>query len=109
LAKDSEITVEDIETEGEEHTHTPELRLWLAVIERAMLDLTTDVITISREDRRDLNWFFFEQEPKPYNLAYICQNFLDHHHAVTQIRKRIKHLQKEHVILYKRKTRHGGF
>ena len=50
----------------------PEHLLWLAVIDRAMMDYVNSSKDITISVRRDLTWFFFEPTPEPHNLRWIC-------------------------------------
>lgn len=72
---------------------TPETILWLAVIERAMLDYMEPSTRLSIMYTRDLPWFFFEKTPQPYNLAYICKNFITYPDAEKRVHKRLRRMQ----------------
>lgn len=80
------------EAEQQEIRQAPEVTLWLAVIERAIVDLTNPLATIRQEDKRDLDWFFWEPRSMPFNLAYICENYLDSDHMLPSIRKRLEQI-----------------
>jgi hypothetical protein len=81
--------------ESEEHiNYTPERALWLAVIERAMLDYCLPTQSLSRKDVWDLTWFFFCEDQEQYNLSYICHQLFDYPDAAEKIRKRVVEMQK---------------
>jgi len=70
----------------------PEHALWLAVIERAMMDYLGRYASISKPNKGSLFAFFFDLKPRPHNLQYICENLFDYPDAAKVIRKRIKDL-----------------
>lgn len=72
---------------------SPEHILWLAVIERALIDVTATTRDCSKEIKRDLYWFFFSTTPEPNNLEYICANLIGEPRWINQIRERVKRLQ----------------
>lgn len=68
----------------------PEVVLWLAVIERAMLDVvypSTDLNIIYRRDLRD---FFYNDVPQPFNLVYICNTLFDAPDSHLAVRRRLE-------------------
>lgn len=67
---------------------TPEHLLWLAVIDRALMDYIGRTACLPKASEQDLNAFFFEEVPRPHNLAYICQELFDWPGAAIKIRKR---------------------
>lgn len=69
---------------------TPEHILWLAVIERAMMDYIDPCCRMSKVEINALELFFFSKEPSPFNLAYICLNLLDYPNAQKVICKRVR-------------------
>lgn len=75
-----------------EHIAMPEVVLWLAVIERAMLDAVYPKKDLGIAYKRDLNDFFYNDVPRPHNLVYICNTLFDCSDAHLQIRKRLEHL-----------------
>ena len=72
----------------------PEHVLWLAVIERAMMDYIGRTASLPKADKNALRDFFFEDVSRPHNLKYICDNLFDFPDAVPMIRKRIVELAK---------------
>ena len=72
----------------------PEHVLWLAVIERAMMDYIGRTASLPKPDANALRDFFFEDAARPHNLKYICENLFDFPDAVGMIRKRIVELAK---------------
>jgi len=77
----------------EPNTITPEHILWLAVIERAILDYIDPINCKNKLQLSELEYFFFAEKPKPCNLKYICQNVFDYSDAHIIIRNRVKHLK----------------
>lgn len=71
----------------------PEHILWLAVIERALIDVTATTKNCSKDIKRDLYWFFFCTTPEPNNLEYICTNLIGDSRWINKIRQRVKKLQ----------------
>jgi hypothetical protein len=92
---------EDIVAEDIDFPATPEHILWLAVIDRAIADYCTPAQELTPYFKADLYSFFFCNEPKPYNLVYICSMLLDREDAVKKIRKRISN--------YAPKEKHRSF
>jgi hypothetical protein len=89
--KDEPLTM--LQAEHEDIAVTPETLLWLAVIERAIADAcapSQDFGRFYKVYQNDLYNFFFENDPRPYNLVYICSMLLDREDAVAKIRKRVK-------------------
>ena len=72
----------------------PEHVLWLAVIERAMMDYIGRTASLPKANERAINEFFFEDIARPNNLKYICDNLFDFPDAVPMIRKRVQQLAK---------------
>jgi hypothetical protein len=72
---------------------TPEHILWLAVIERAIIDYIDPCCRMTKLELGALELFFFSKRPKPCNLIYICQNVFDYPDACEAIRTRVKHLK----------------
>lgn len=72
----------------------PEHVLWLAVIERAMMDYIGRTASLPKPNKQCIEQFFFEDIARPNNLKYICDNLFDFPDAVPMIRKRIKELAK---------------
>lgn len=83
----------------------PEKVLWLAVIERAMLDAIYPTQELGIKHKMNLQQFFHEQEPKPFNLIYICNNLFDYPDAAVVIRKRLKELEANKCQLSFRRCR----
>ena len=94
LAKNREAIVLDESLISDNRFALPEHVLWLAVIERAMMDYIGRTASIPKPDRGALRNFFFENTPEPHNLVYICNNLFDFPDAVEMIRKRIIELAK---------------
>ena len=72
----------------------PEHVLWLAVIERAMMDYIGRTASLPKANKRSIHEFFFEDIPRPNNLLYICENLFEFPDAVPMIRKRVIELAK---------------
>lgn len=94
LAKNSEKVIVDESLFGDNKFALPEHVLWLAVIERAMMDYIGRTASLPKANKRSINEFFFEDVPRPNNLIYICENLFDFPDAVPMIRKRIIELAK---------------
>jgi hypothetical protein len=75
----------------------PETILWLSVIDRAVLDYVKWYEALNIKQKRSLDWFLFETDPCPNNLAYLCDLLFDQHDAAEQIRNRAKHLASKDV------------
>ena len=97
------IIVEDVFDHRE--IATPEKVLWLAVIERALLDIIYPTQELSVKHRMNLQQFFYNDTPEPYNLVYICQNLFDYPDAAVVIRRRLKQLQLGQDVLSLRRCR----
>lgn len=67
----------------------PEKVLWLAVIERAILDAVYPTQELSVNHKHTLHGFFFQKDSRPYNLTYICDNLFDYPDAAKTIRRRL--------------------
>jgi hypothetical protein len=80
------------ETEAFDHKASPEQLLWLAVIERALLDYACPTSDSQKCHNIGLDWFFYELKSKPYNLEYICENFLNFPAGAEKVRKRLERL-----------------
>ena len=80
------------ETEPFDHKASPEQLLWLAVIERALLDYACPTSDSQKCHNIGLDWFFYELKSKPYNLEYICENFLNFPAGAEKVRKRLERL-----------------
>lgn len=91
MVKTNEIIIDDLI--NPEIRATPEQILWLAVIERAILDYCFPETSLMAADKRTLVPFLFGNTPKPYNLVYICNILFDFPDSVEVIRKRISHLK----------------
>lgn len=74
---------------------TPEHSLWLAVIDRALMDYIGRTACLPKASEQDLNSFFFEEVPRPHNLAYICQELFDWPGAADKIRARAIELARQ--------------
>jgi len=81
------------ESEHYDHKATPEQVLWLAVIERAILDYACPTSDSQQCHNIGLDWFFYELKPKAYNLEYICENFLNYPGGASIVRKRLEQLR----------------
>ena len=66
--------------------------MWLAVIERAILDAVYPTMEMSIYHKHSLYGFFYDREPQPYNLAYICEILFDYPDAAKVVRRRLRHL-----------------
>jgi hypothetical protein len=78
-----------VEPEDIDQPVPAEVLLWLAVIDRAIADYCAPAQELTAYYKGDLNSFFFEDIPRPYNLVYICSMLLDREDAVRKIRERI--------------------
>ena len=88
----------------------PEQVLWLAVIERAMMDAIWPTTDLSIKHRHSLQWFFFKDEPQPFNLAYICEAIFDYPDAAKEIVKRLEDLKIDPEPLeFARSRRYRGY
>lgn len=73
----------------------PERTLWLAVIERAMQDyLGMGKNLGSAPSKIELQAFFYDKEPRKYNLAYIGEFLFEDSSIVASIRNRLEKLVK---------------
>jgi hypothetical protein len=96
LAEISEIiTLSDLMDCG--FKATPEQILWMAVIERAMIDYLWPPRDLNIKHRNNLVPFLFDTNPWPHNLEYICQNVFEHSDTVIQIRRRIIKMKQDKV------------
>lgn len=86
---------------GEAPVSMPEHALWLAVIERAMMDYIGRTASLPKPSERAVNDFFFELEPRPNNLQYICEILFDYPDAANVIRKRVQEIKdsKGNIVL----------
>ena len=76
----------------------PEQLLWLAVIERAILDYCWPEVNKGLNEKHTLHWFFFTKESKPCNLTYICNMiFDDSEDAAKRIRHRLTLLKNSNI------------
>ena len=99
------------ETEPFDHKASPEQLLWLAVIERALLDYACPTSDSQKCHNIGLDWFFYELKSKPYNLEYICENFLNFPAGAEKVRKRLERLLNSEVPeqAINRSRRYKGF
>jgi hypothetical protein len=79
--------------EEQEIEPTPEHILWLAVIDRAMMDYIKPTIDLTGSARRSLNWFFFATEPAPFNLLWVSEMLCGDADVAKRVRKRIRELK----------------
>jgi hypothetical protein len=70
----------------------PEYLLWLAVIDRAVVDYIRWYTELNIKQKNSLEWFLFEPRPCPNNLQFICDLLFDDHEAADTIRKRVRFL-----------------
>lgn len=70
----------------------PEHALWLAVIERAIIDYINPSKDCPHNSKFGLSWFLFERKPEPNNLTYICENLIEYPDAPKIIRRKVKTL-----------------
>jgi len=70
----------------------PEYILWLAVIDRAIVDYVRWYDELNIKHRNSLNWFLFEEKPSPNNLQYLSEMLFDDHEVADTIRRRVKAL-----------------
>lgn len=89
LARPSEKVTVDESIFGEITLSMPEHALWLAVIERAMMDYLGMWASLPRPSKASLNEFFFDTQARPNNLQYICDNLFDFPDAAKMIRERV--------------------
>lgn len=90
------------------HHATPEQLLWLAVIDRALVDYIKFYDSLHIKHKRSLDWFLFEDESVPNNLVYICEQLFNDADVVKIIRKRAVamakgYLPQQEIEDYKRK------
>ncbi len=90
---------------------TPEAVLWLAVIERAILDYAFPTLRLSIKHRNSLQWFFFTEEPEPHNLIYICNLLFEHSDAANDIKSRVLDLKTDSAVrdAFLRSKRYRGY
>jgi hypothetical protein len=79
--------------ETETKTNPPEFALWLAVIDKAVLDYVKHYKYLPPGERSILRWFLFCKDPKPNNLAFLCENLFDEPDITAKIRGRIHKLK----------------
>jgi hypothetical protein len=65
----------------------------MAVIDKAISDYVCPMPDLSPIYRRGLEWFFFDQKPKPFNLTYICDMLFDDASSVEAVRRRVEKLK----------------
>lgn len=92
LARPCEKVALDESIFGEIPVSLPEHALWLAVIERAMMDYLGRCASLARPSKHSMQDFFFDLEPRPNNLQYICEILFDFPDAANMIRKRLHEL-----------------
>jgi|LakMenE01Jun11ns_1017448.scaffolds.fasta_scaffold9822202_3 hypothetical protein len=92
MARPSEKVTLDESLMGDINFALPEHVLWLAVIERAMMDYIGRTACLSKPTEQSVHDFFFEDVARPNNLKYICDNLFDFPDAVPMIRKRVMQL-----------------
>lgn len=80
--------------EPHDHEVPPEYVLWLAVIDRAMMDYVNTTKDLNIAQRKDLLWFFFERKPEPHNLRWICILLFGDVSPAKKIIARIKELKR---------------
>lgn len=86
----------DVEPEqGPSELGSPEHLLWLAVIDRAIADYIKRPPGLSIKFRQGLEWFFFDEEPAPFNLQYLCQQLFEDETTAAVIRKRVVRLTQQ--------------
>ncbi len=59
------------------HYPSPENNLWLAVIDRAMVDFIKGYQGQHALDKKYLYKFFYDKKARPYNLLWICDMVFD--------------------------------
>lgn len=94
MQDDTPIKLSELIMEESKGHICPEYILWLAVIDRAISDYCNPTQELIQSCKYDLNGFFFDNNPKPFNLVYICSMLLDREDAVAKIRQRIATLQR---------------
>lgn len=87
--KDYDFTLLSVETPP---NVPPEHILWLAVIDRALVDYVRWYEELNIKQKRSLDWFLFEESPCPNNLQYLCEMLFDDYEVADSIRKRAKFL-----------------
>jgi hypothetical protein len=92
MRRPHETVILDESIMGETNFAMPEHVLWLAVIERAMMDYIGRTASLSKPSFVALDNFFFDEQPRQHNLVYICENLFDFPDAVPMIRRRVKEL-----------------
>lgn len=73
---------------------TPEQLLWLAVIDRALVDYVKWLPSLTGKNKSSVEWFLFHEEPQPYNLAFLSEQLFDDDTVIIKIRKRAVALAK---------------
>jgi hypothetical protein len=84
----------------EEIEAIPEYVLWLAVIDRAIADYCCPAQDLTQAYSGGLHSFFFDEEPRPNNLIYICNFLLDRDDAVVKIRDRVTQIKNNSSVNY---------
>lgn len=67
----------------------PEYQLWLAVIDRAIVDYINWQSRLNAKEKGYLEWFLFETESVPHNLTYLSDMLFDYNSAAKEIRERV--------------------
>lgn len=73
-----------------EHVAPPEYILWLAVIERAIMDYVQPPLDFRISGRKNLHWFLFSKPAYPHNLRYVCELLFNDPTVADTIAKRVK-------------------
>jgi hypothetical protein len=74
---------------------TPEHILWLAVVDRAMIDYVRRTLDLTSEARRSLSWFLFSREPEPCNLPWISLMLYGDNSMTVKVLRRIRQLKSD--------------
>lgn len=87
----------------------PERVLWLAVIERAIMDYVCPTPDIPSGALLGLDSFFFDDYPRPFNLRYICDDLFDYPDAAGAVRRRVIELTAHKKRSFNRSKRYRGY
>lgn len=83
----------DVEPEEPRELNLPEHLLWLAVIDRAIADYIKPQPDLCIKYKQGLEWFFYEEEPQPFNLAFITEQLFEDDSKAQAVREHLARLK----------------
>lgn len=83
----------DVEPEEPRTLNLPEHLLWLAVIDRAIADYIKPQPDLCIKYKQGLDWFFYEEEPQPFNLAFITEQLFEDDSKAQAVRQHLARLK----------------